>query len=57
MLRAEGGEAYTARINTHLRFMNFRLPFSAFRYSSGGDGPSPLDPSRITRLSIRCAAP
>ncbi|CAL8469928.1 g9470 [Coccomyxa elongata] len=52
-LTQEGGETYTARINTHLRFMNFRLPFNAFRYNSGGDAPAPLDPSKITRLSVR----
>ncbi len=47
---------FTVPISTALRFVNFRLPFTSFRYSTGGQGPSKLDPSRLVRLSIRCAA-
>ena len=38
---------------TALRFINFRLPFTSFRYSTGGQGPAKLDPSRLVRLSVR----
>ena len=41
---AEGGQEYTARLATQLGFLNFRLPFNAFRYTSGGDGPAPPGP-------------
>ena len=56
MLPAEGGQEYTARLATQLGFLNFRLPFNTFRYTSGGDGPAPLDPARLTNLAIRRAA-
>jgi hypothetical protein len=44
---------FTAPITTALRFVNFRLPFTSFRYSTGGQGPAKLDPSRLVRLSVR----
>jgi hypothetical protein len=50
---ADSGETYTTRILTSKKFGNFRLPFNSFRYLSGGEGPKPLDPSKITHLSIR----
>ena len=53
---AESGQEYTARLATQLGFLNFRLPFNAFRYTSGGEGPAPLDPARLTNLAIRRAA-
>lgn len=53
---ADTGEVFTTPISTALRFVNFRLPFTSFRYSTGGQGPSKLDPSRLVRLSVRCAS-
>ena len=50
---ADTGEVFTAPITTALRFVNFRLPFTSFRYSTGGQGPAKLDPSRLVRLSVR----
>ena len=47
------GEVFTAPISTALRFINFRLPFSSFRYATSGQGQSKLDPSRLARLSVR----
>ena len=44
---------FTAPIMTALRFVNFRLPFTSFRYSTGGQGPAKLDPSRLVKLSVR----
>ena len=35
---AEGGQEYTTRLATQLGFLNFRLPFNTFRYTSGGGG-------------------
>ena len=52
---ADTGEVFTTPIATALRFVNFRLPFTSFRYSTGGQGPSKLDPSRLVRLSVRYA--
>ena len=50
---SDTGEVFTAPISTALRFVNFRLPFSSFRYATGGQGQSKLDPSRLARLSVR----
>ena len=50
---ADTGEVFTAPIMTALRFVNFRLPFTSFRYGTGGQGPAKLDPSRLVRLSVR----
>lgn len=52
---ADTGEVFTAPIGTALRFINFRLPFTSFRYASGGQGLARLDPSRLLRLAVRCA--
>ena len=52
---ADTGEVFTTPISTALRFVNFRLPFTSFRYNTGGQGPSKLDPSRLVRLSVRYA--
>ena len=53
MPHSDTGEVFTAPISTALRFVNFRLPFSSFRYATGGQGQSKLDPSRLARLSVR----
>ena len=53
MSHSDTGEVFTAPISTALRFVNFRLPFSSFRYATGGQGQSKLDPSRLARLSVR----
>ena len=53
MPSSDTGEVFTAPISTALRFVNFRLPFSSFRYATGGQGQSKLDPSRLARLSVR----
>ena len=41
---SDTGEVFTAPISTALRFINFRLPFSSFRYATGGPGPVQAGP-------------